>query len=286
MKGIIPIGGRGTRMRPATYTINKHFIPIANKPIIFYPIETLVAAGITDIAITYNPGQLEYAKDFLGNGKKWGAKFTYILQQKPAGLANIVEVCQQWVDNDNFVFHLGDNIFVDGVKHLVEQFEKQKPDAMIAMVHHSENTRLGVPYFDKNNQLIQFVEKPAHPPHDFAIPGIYFGNSNFFKCFNKTDGIKPSARGEYEISSPFQWLIDHQYKVMVEEYQGKWLDPGKFNDWLETNQYLLKNKLIDKVSSQLDSLTKISGKVAIGKNCSIKNCVINGPTAIGNDVKL
>ena len=137
-----------------------------------------------------------------------------------------------------------------------------------------------------NKQLIQFVEKPASPPHDFAIPGIYFGNNNFFKCFNKVDGVKPSDRGEYEISSPFQWLIDHKYNVMVEEYNGKWLDPGKFNDWLETNQYLLKNKLTDKVSSQLDSLTKISGKVAIGKNCSIKNCVINGPTAIGDDVKL
>src|SRR5436190_1148638 len=115
MKGIIPTGGRGTRMQPLTFAINKHFIPIANKPLIFYPIETLASAGIKEIAITYNPGFLETVKSLLGNGSKWGVKFTFILQEQPIGLANIVEVCEQFLSGDSFAFHLGDNIFVDGL---------------------------------------------------------------------------------------------------------------------------------------------------------------------------
>src|SRR3989344_5306817 len=116
MKAIIPTGGRGTRMQPLTFSANKHFIPLANKPLIFYPIETVVAAGIRDVGITYNPGFLDEVKSYLGDGKRWGAKFTYILQEKPAGLANIVQVCEDYLHGDSFVFHLGDNIFDRGIK--------------------------------------------------------------------------------------------------------------------------------------------------------------------------
>ena len=119
MKAIIPIGGRGTRMRPVTFTANKHFIPVGNKLLIEYPIETMVDAGITDIAITYNPGQLEFAQKILNNGSQWGAKFTYILQPEPKGLANVYQVCEDYIKNDHFVVHLGDNIFTQGIKEQV-----------------------------------------------------------------------------------------------------------------------------------------------------------------------
>lgn len=286
MKAIIPTGGRGTRMRPLTFSTNKHFIPIANKPLIFYPIETIADSGIKEVAITYNPGGLDEANTFLGNGSRWGLKFTYILQENPKGLANIFQVCEQYLKGEPFVLHLGDNIFVDGIKNLVDHFEKEKPKGLVAMVHHKENTRLGVPYFDKNGHLVKYVEKPPNPPHDFAIPGLYFFDSTVFKCFQGKDQIQPSPRGEYEISAPFQWLIDHNFRVDVLEYKGVWLDPGKFDDWLEANKFILKERLEDKRESKVDDSTRISGTVSLGQNIEIINSKIEGPVIIGDNVRI
>lgn len=283
MKAIIPTGGRGTRMQPLTFSTNKHFIPVANKPLIFYPIEAVAVAGINEVAITYNPGWLEMVKGYLGTGEKWGLKFTYILQQKPLGLANIFQVCEEYLAGDRFMMHLGDNIFTEGIKIYVDYFLKEKPNGLITMVHHPENWRLGVPYFDKKGRLIKYVEKPKKPPHDYAVPGLYFFDKNVFKCFRGKDKIKPSVRGEYEISSPYQWLIDHNYRVDVLEYKGKWLDPGKFGDWIEANQYLLDHNSNGEIQSKPDRKSIIHGRVGIGKSCKITNSQIRGPVIIGND---
>ncbi len=286
MKAIIPTGGRGTRMRPLTFSANKHFIPVANKPLIFYPIETVASAGIKEIALTYNPGGLDEIKQVLGDGSKWGVSFTYVLQEQPRGLANIFQVCEDFVGSEPFVMHLGDNIFVDGIKDLVAHFEKEKPDGLVAMVHHSENTRLGVPYFDEKGRLVKYVEKPENPPHDFAIPGIYFFAPSIFDCFKGPDAIKPSARGEYEISTPYQWLIDHNKRVDVVEYKGTWLDPGKFDDWLEANKFILDKNKEEKRESEPSSGCQITGVVTIGKNCKIVDSKIEGPVVIGDDVHI
>lgn len=285
MKAIIPTGGRGTRMRPLTFSANKHFIPVANKPLIFYPIETVIAAGITDIAITYNDGYLDEVKSILGDGSKWGARFTYVLQEKPLGLANIFQVCENFLAGESFVLHLGDNIFADGITEAVDYFQTNKPTGLVLMVHHKENSRLGVPYFDDNGRLVQYVEKPENPPHDFAIPGIYFFDNTVFKCFRE-DPIQPSERGELEIPSPYQWLIDHNYRVDVLEYKGEWLDPGKFDDWIEANRYILENKLETKIECEVGGDTTIEGRVVIGKNCEIRDSEIKGPVIIGDNVKI
>jgi len=286
LKAIIPTGGRGTRMRPLTFSTNKHFIPVANKPLIFYPIETIADAGIKEVGITYNPEGLDEAKSYLGDGSAWGLKITYILQEKPAGLANIVEVCEEFVGGDSFVFHLGDNMFVDGIKEQVEYFQKEKPNGLVTMIHHKENRRMGVPYFNDEGRLIKYVEKPENPPHDFAVPGVYFGDSNFYKCFKGPNRIKPSERGEYEIPTAFQWLIDNGFRVDVMEYKGKWLDPGKFDDWILANQYILENKLKEVSSSKVDPSSKIEGKVSIGQDCMIINSKIVGPSVIGDNVTI
>lgn len=286
MKAIVPTGGRGTRMRPLTFSQNKHFIPVANKPLIFYPIETVADAGIKQVGITYNPGGLDEAKAYLGDGSRWGLKITYILQEKAAGLANIVQVCEQFLDGDSFVFHLGDNIFVDGIKDAVEYFEKEKPNGLVTMIHHKENKRMGVPFFNKEGRLIKYVEKPENPPHDFAVPGIYFADRNFFKCFKGKNSIKPSERGEYEIPTAFQWLIDNGFRVDVLEYKGKWLDPGKFDDWILANQYMLENKLKANIECEVDSSSKIEGKVSIGRDCVIVNSHIKGPAVLGDNVTI
>lgn len=283
MKAIIPTGGNGTRMRPLTFSSNKHFIPIANKPLIFYPIETIAKAGIKEIALTYNPGGLEQVKEVLGDGSKWGLKFTYILQEKPVGLANIFQVCEDFIGGDSFVLHLGDNIFSTGINDLVEYFEKNKPNALVTMVHHEDNTRLGVPDLDEKGHLKRYIEKPKDPPNDYGIPGVYFFDSNVFKCFRE-DPIEPSARGELEISSPYNWLIDHGYRVDALEYKGVWMDPGKFDDWLEANKYILDNNLDEKRDSEVGDGVKLEGKVSIGKGCQIEDSTLNGPLIIGDNV--
>lgn len=286
MKAIIPTGGRGTRMQPLTFSANKHFIPVANKLLIHYPIETVVEAGIKDIGITYNAGFLEQVQSILGDGSKWGARFTYILQEKPLGLANIIQVAEEFVGQDPFVLHLGDNIFVDGISEFVDHFEREKPSGLVAMVHHKENKRMGVPFFDKQGRLIKYVEKPENPPHDFAIPGLYFFDKNVFSGFKGSDQIQPSARGELEISAPYQWLIDHKFRVDVLEYKGKWLDPGKFDDWLDANQYLLDRKLEPGMESEIEASVIVENRVKIGKNCQIANSTIRGPVAIGDNVTI
>lgn len=286
MKAIIPTGGRGTRMQPITFSINKHFIPVANKPLVFYPIEAIADTGIKEVAITYNPGWLKYVKEQLGTGRKWGLKFTYILQEKPLGLAHIVQVCEEYLDGKEFVLHLGDNIFSEGIVELVRYFQKEKPNGLLAMVHSDQGYRLGVPYFDKKGRLTKYVEKPKNPPHKFIVPGVYFGDKNFFKSFRGKDKITPSARGELEIPYPFQWMIDHGYRVDVKEYKGKWLDPGKFGDWIESNRYLLDNKLETDIKSKSDKNSKVEGRVQIGRGCKINGSEIKGPVAIGNNVSI
>jgi len=286
LKAIIPSGGRGTRMRPLTFSANKHLIPIGNKPLIFYPIETIAKLGIKELAITYNPGQLGPVESLLGDGSKWGIKITYILQPEPKGLANIFQVCEEWLAGESFVLHLGDNIFTEGVKSLHDQFVKNKPNGLVGIVHHPENTRLGVPFFDEDGKLVRYVEKPENPPHDFTIPGIYFFDNNVFKCFKGADAIQPSPRGEYEISAAYQWLIDHDYRIETKEVEGRWLDPGKVEDWLEANEYLLDTQAKFDVQSELPKTVKVHGRVSIGKNCRIDDSTIKGPVCIGDNVTI
>lgn len=273
-------------MRPLTFSSNKHLIPLANKPLLFYGIEAIVAAGIREIGINYNPGQLEGLKSALGTGRRWGVKLTYLLQEKPLGLAHIIKIAQPFVGREKFFMYLGDNIFYGGIKLLASHFIKNKYSGLVTMVHHPENWRLGVPYFNKKGELVKYVEKPKRPPHDLAIPGLYFFNHHVFECFKGKEAIRPSARRELEISSPYQWLIDHGYRVGAVEFSGVWKDPGKFDDWLETNQFLLDREIKNGSESKLGGDVKIGGRVKIGKKCKIKNSVIRGPTVIGDRVTI
>lgn len=286
MKAIITAGGRGTRMRPLTFSSNKQLIPLANKPLLFYGLEAIAGAGIKEVGINYGPGQLEELKGVLGTGRRWGVKLTYIFQDKPLGLAHIVKIAQPFVGKEKFFMYLGDNIFYGGIKSLVDYFKKSNCDGLVTILHHPENWRLGVPYFDKKGRLVKYVEKPKEPPHDFAIPGLYFFNHHVFECFEGKKAIRPSVRGELEISSAYQWLIDRGYKVETKEFGGVWKDPGKFDDWLDTNQFLLDKQIKNGSESKLDKNVKIEGRVKIGKKCRIKNSVIRGPTIIGDKVTI
>lgn len=273
-------------MRPVTYSVNKHFIPVANKLLVEYPIEAIVEAGIEEIGITYNPGQLEMAKKVLGDGSRWGAKFTYILQDEPLGVANILEVAEEFTNGESFVFNLGDNIFTEGIGQLVDKFESENWDGLVAMVEHEENSRLGVPYFDEEGRLKEYKEKPENPPHKFAVPGIYLASGKIYGAFKGEGRITPSDRGEYEIADLFQWMIDKGMKVGVEEYKGLWLDPGKFGDWLESNQILLDRYAVRQIDGEVDSKSVIEGKVEIGKGSKVIDSKIKGPVRIGEGVTI
>ena len=285
MKAIITAGGRGTRMRPLTFSSNKHLIPIANKPLLFYAIESVIESGIKEIGINYNPGQLEELQQAIKESG-FKAKFTFILQEKPLGLANIVQVSRDFIGKDKFVMHLGDNIFYGGIKPLVDYFAKSSSAGLLTILHHPENFRLGVPYFNKSGKLVKYVEKPKNPPHNWGVPGLYFADWRIFECFEGKDKIKPSARGEYEIPAAFQWLIDHKYEVVTKEFTGTWCDPGKFDDWLDTNRFLLDNSLKSNGQDGKFKNTKIEGRVNIGKKCQIENSVLRGPIIIGDNVKI
>jgi len=190
LKGLIPTGGRGTRLRPFTFSTNKHLIPIANKPLVLYPVEALVEAGIKDIGIVTNETRPEIER-LLGTGRQWGVRFTYIDQPHPGGLAHVIEVSQGYLRGSKFVYHLGDNLFTDGIKGPLEHFIRTEANALAPYLHHKNNRRLGVPYFNKKGALVKYLEKPANPPHDFAVPGLYFFDHNVFKCFSGRDRIRP-----------------------------------------------------------------------------------------------
>ncbi len=284
MRGLITAGGRGVRMRPLTFSTNKHFIPLANKPLLYYAIEEMVEAGIKEIGINYNPGQLEEIKSNLSKNNKWGVKFSFILQDRPGGLAHIVKVSQDFLGKGKFVMHLGDNIFHGGIKDLVADFKKSKASAFLTVIKHSENNRLGVPYFNKKGELLRVVEKPKNPPHNLAVPGLYFFDDSVFGAFLGKDQIKPSPRGELEITALYNWLLKKKKKVEIGEFKGVWRDPGKFDDWLDTNQFLLDSLVANGNYCRFPKSVSIEGRVKIGKGCKLKNVLLRGPLIIGNKV--
>ena len=283
MKAIIAAGGKGTRLRPLTFSSNKHLIPIANKPLLLYPIEAVAETGIREVGIIVNEAHSPVEK-LLGTGKQWGLKLTYIYQPKPLGLAHVVKISQKFLGKSPFVYHLGDNIFSQGIKAPYEHFMKKKPDAVLTIVKHPENYRLGVPFFDKNNQLVEVVEKPKNPPNQFGVPGLYLFNHHVFEAFKGKDAIKPSARGELEIVDLYNYLLKKDYRVDVAEIKGEWRDPGKFDDSLEANRLILDLHLKTSIKGKVDKDSKISGPAEIGSGTQVVNSQIVGPAIIGQNV--
>ncbi len=281
MKAVITGGGRATRLRPITWTINKHLIPIANKPMIFYAIEKLRDAGIREIAINTNPGDVELQK-FIGDGSKWGVKIHYFEQKGgPLGIANVVWQAKDFIGDESFVFYLGDNIVLNPVGDFIEKFKKENLNCLLTLSKVQEPQRFGVPEI-RDNKIVRVEEKPLEPKSDFAVTGIYFYDKNFFEAYQH---IKPSARGEYEISDIHTWLIENSFKVGHKEITGWWKDTGKPEDLLEANQLVLDNlppkEWFDE--SERNEGVRIQGKVKIGKNTKIgPNVIIRGPVAIGD----
>ena len=276
MKALIASGGRGTRLRPLTHTQNKHLIPIANKPILHYAIEAAVDAGIRQIGIICNADSDEVPKA-IGNGKRWGVRITYIPQKSPLGLAHVVKIAQPFIGKDNFIFYLGDNMVVGGVRRFIDEFEESDCNCFLTLAKVKDPERFGVPEI-RNGKIVRVDEKPKKPKSQFAVAGIYVYDHHIFEAVKN---IKPSARGELEISDAHTYLIRKGYKVGYSEITGWWKDTGKPTDLLEANRLVLDN-IQPKIVGKVDKTSTVAGKVIIEEGASIINSVIRGPAIIGS----
>ena len=280
MKALILSGGKGTRLRPLTYTCAKQLVPVANKPVLFRVIEAIVAAGITDIGIVVGDTAPEI-KSAAGDGSLWGAKITYIQQQAPLGLAHAVKISEDFLTNNRFVMFLGDNVIEGGVTALVEQFAASEWNAQIVLKSVPNPQQFGVAELDAG-RIIRLVEKPAEPKSDLAVVGIYMFDRTIFEAVNS---IKPSRRGELEITDAIQYLVDEGRKVYPYIHQGWWIDTGKMEDMLTANRLILE-ALDNRIEGYVDSESQLVGKVIIEAGAQIVNSVIRGPAIIGEHTQI
>ncbi|MBI4475733.1 MAG: glucose-1-phosphate thymidylyltransferase [Acidobacteria bacterium] len=275
MKGLILSGGRGTRLRPITYTSAKQLVPVANKPVLFYGIEAMVEAGIRDIGIVVGDTQAEI-RAAVGDGSAWGVRVQYIEQDAPRGLAHAVLISRDYIGDDPFVMYLGDNLLNKGIKPFVDEFLRERPAAQILLARVPDPQMFGVAEL-LNGHVKRLVEKPKEPQSDLALVGVYLFGSEVFDSVRR---IKPSFRNELEITDAIQDLIDRGLTVRPHIVDGWWKDTGKLEDMLEANRLILET-LDRRVEGQVDGASRIEGKVVIEPDAVIERSVVRGPAIIG-----
>jgi glucose-1-phosphate thymidylyltransferase len=277
MKALILSGGKGTRLRPITHTGAKQLVPVANKPILFYAIEAVKNAGITDIGIVVGDTH-EEIRAAVGSGAQWGVKVTYIKQDAPSGLAHAVKISEPFLKDDQFVMFLGDNLIKDGITPLVQEYSASDSNSQILLAHVPNPQEFGVAMLE-NGRAVKLIEKPKDPPSDLALVGVYMFDKHIFEAVNS---IKPSPRGELEITDAIQYLIDHGYRVDSHIIGGWWKDTGKLEDMLEANRIILDG-LQPEMNGQADTASQIAGRVSVGRGTKIINSSLRGPAIIGDD---
>ncbi len=281
MRGLILSGGKGTRLYPLTYTSAKQLIPLSNKPVLFRVIEAIRDAGIDDIGIVIGDTGAEIRKA-VGAGGRWGVNITFIPQEQPLGLAHAVKISQDFLGDDRFVMFLGDNVIQGGISGLISEFAESDYNSQIVLTRVSEPQHYGVAQLGEDHQIVRLIEKPKHPPSDLALVGIYMFDHHVFEAVN---AIKPSWRGELEITDAIQWLVDHHYQVHPYIHRGWWIDTGKPHDMLEANGYVLE-ELTPKIEGYVDRSSEVDARVTVEKGAEIINSVIRGPAIIGKDTRI
>ncbi|HEX6537641.1 MAG TPA: glucose-1-phosphate thymidylyltransferase [Candidatus Dormibacteraeota bacterium] len=287
MKGLILSGGRGTRLRPLTYTSAKQLIPIANRPILFYAIDALAAAGVTDIGVVTGETGPE-VEAAVGDGSRFGVHITYIPQGAPLGLAHAVQVSQPFLGDSDFVMYLGDNLVRRGIVPIVDTFKSSGPDALILLARVAEPRQFGVAEFE-NGRLCRLVEKPQATTSDLALVGVYVFTKSVFAAI---DAIEFSARGELEITDAIQRMIDTGRRVdahvITEPHQARvatWKDTGRLEDVLEANRLVL-DEIAPKIDIAIPDGVRVEGKVVIEPGAQLCDCVVRGPAIIGMGARI
>ena len=280
LKGLILSGGAGTRLRPITHTSAKQLVPVANKPVLFYGIEALVEAGVEEIGIIIAPETGEEIRVAVGDGSRFGARVTYLPQEAPLGLAHAVLTAEEFLQDGAFVMYLGDNLLRDGITDLVESFRVSEPDALILLTRVPDPEHYGVAQLN-GEQVVSLIEKPADPPTDLALVGVYmFGPL----IFDAAKAIQPSGRGELEITDAIQWLIDNDKSVASRTVTGWWKDTGQLDDMLEANRLVLEDIERQVDGDLVDS--KVEGRVIVRDGARLERAVVRGPAIIGRGSRI
>jgi len=303
MKGIILHGGHGTRLRPLTHTGPKQLLPIANKAMSQYALEDLKTAGVTEIGIIIGDVYPEKVKEYYGTGEKFGVKISYIYQDEPKGISHAIRLCKDFIGNDKFIVYLGDNVLRKNLIDYTKKFQTSNSDAMILLCKVDDPQRFGIAELDKDNlgKIKKIMEKPKNPPSDLAVIGIYFLTP---KIFGVIDRLKPSWRGEFEITEALQMLMDDGNKIEYDTVTGWWKDTGTPEDIIHANKLVLDsigtenqfliddnaeitNNVVIGTGTTISSDSIITGPVIIGKNCTISNGVQLGPyVSVGDNCNL
>ncbi|MBT2368328.1 glucose-1-phosphate thymidylyltransferase [Streptomyces sp. ISL-10] len=278
MKALVLSGGAGTRLRPITHTSAKQLVPVANKPVLFYGLEAIAEAGITEVGVIVGETAPEI-EEAVGDGSRFGVKITYIPQERPLGLAHAVVISREFLGEDDFVMYLGDNFIVGGISGLVDEFRTERPDAQILLTRVQDPSSFGVAELDGGGRVVGLEEKPKQPKSDLALVGVYLFTPAVHEAVRS---IEPSWRGELEITHAIQWLIDQGRDVRSTTIAGYWKDTGNVTDMLEVNRSVLET-VEPRVEGVVDGDSEIIGRVRVEEGARITNSRIVGPAVIGAD---
>ena len=281
MKALVLAGGAGTRLRPITHTSAKQLVPVANKPVLFYGLEAIRDAGITDVGLVAGD-TAEAIQAAVGDGSAFGLSATYIRQTAPLGLAHAVLVSRDYLGDDDFVMYLGDNFIVGGIASLVEEFRSERPDAQIMLTQVADPREFGVAELDDSGHVIGLEEKPPQPKSNLALVGVYIFSPSVHHAVRS---LKPSWRGELEITEAIQWLIDHGNAVRSSVISGYWKDTGNVTDMLEVNRMVLETAE-PRQHGTVDAESEIIGRVVIETDAQVSGSRIVGPAIIGARTKV
>jgi glucose-1-phosphate thymidylyltransferase len=282
VKGLILSGGKGTRLYPLTYTRAKQLIPVANKPVLFRVIEAIRDAGIEEIGIVIGDTGPEI-REAVGDGSQFGVQVTYIPQEAPLGLAHAVKISRDFIDGERFVMFLGDNVIQGGISPLIAEFAHHDEwNSQIVLTAVEQPEQYGVAELNHDERVVRLIEKPKDPPSNLALVGIYMFDPHIFEA---TDEIKPSFRGELEITDAIQWLIEHGYSVYPHIHRGWWIDTGRPGDMLTANSLVLE-ELTPEIAGYVDRDSEVDTRVTIERGAEIINSVVRGPAIIGRNARI